>query len=215
MKTVILLGKGLLSIKVAEWFLKNKDYQLLAIVPSIPEPSWQPSVSEWALENGVKIIPTGHYKDIPGEDGRSIDLAVSVTYNKIIKDWFIKKCKKIINIHNGPLPKYRGVSPINWALKNDELSHGVTIHEITPGVDDGPIISQVVFSIYPEFDEVQDVYARCLDFGWELFKQTMPILDKIEPRVQDETQATYYDASKNELLDERRDFTKEKSLHHK
>lgn len=213
-KKVIVLGKGSLAIKVAEYFLNSPDYNLIFVVPSMPEPTWQPSISNWARGNRVPIIESGHYKNLPSvkDEKWSIDLAVSVTYNRIIKEWFINKCKKIINIHNGPLPKYRGVSPINWALKNNENEHGVTIHEITPGIDDGPIIAQVKFSIYPEFDEVEDVYYRSLDFGWELFKQTIPNLELIEPKVQNELEATYYDLSKNELLEERRDFTKEKSL---
>lgn len=212
-RKVIVLGKGSLAIQVAEYFLKSSDYDLTQIVPSMPEPTWQPSLTKWAEESNVEVIESGHYKDLPSvkDSDWSIDLAVSVTYNRIIKSWFINKCNKIINIHNGPLPRYRGVSPINWALKNNETSHGVTIHEITPGIDDGPIISQVNFSVFPEDDEVEDIYYRCLNFGWELFKQTIPNLDRIKPQPQDENQATYYDLSKNELLGERRDFTREKS----
>lgn len=212
-KSVIVLGKGSLAIKVADYFLKSPNYELKFIVPVIPEPTWTDSICLWAKSNEVKIIDSGHYKDLPDvkEDSWSVDLAVSVTYDKIIKEWFIKKCQKIINIHNGPLPKYRGVSPINWALKNNESEHGVTIHEITPGIDDGPIISQVKFSIYPQIDEVVDVYKRCLDFGWELFKQTLPVIDKIIPTKQDHSAATYYDLSQNQLLGNRRNFTRKSS----
>src|SRR5258708_2170797 len=161
-KTVIVLGKGSLAIKVAQWFHANSEYKLLMVVPVIPEPTWTDSFTSWAREAQVPFMESGHYKDILDvtKNNWSIDLAVSVTYDKIIKEWFINKCKRIINIHNGPLPQYRGVSPINWALKNKETTHGVTIHEITPGIDDGPIISQINFSIYSEFDEVLDVYKR-------------------------------------------------------
>lgn len=212
-KRVIVLGKGKLAIKVADWFMNNPDYELVCIIPVVPEPNWTDSFIKWAEKSGVTYLESGHFKDLPqvDQDDWEVDLAVSVTYDKIIKEWFINKCKKIINIHNGPLPKYKGVSPINWALKNNENEHGVTIHEITPGIDDGPIISQVKFSIYPEFDEVIDVYNRCLDFGWELFKQTLPNLDKIEPKVQDNSQATYYNLEQNSLLGERRSFFKNDS----
>ena len=137
-----------------------------------------------------------------------IDLAFSVFYDRIIKEWFISKCESILNLHNGPLPKYRGVSPINWALKNAEKEHGVTIHEITPGIDDGPIVGQVKYSIYPEFDEVIDVYRRAIEFGWVLFQQTLPLLRNISSRPQDESQACYYNKDQDRLLEERRNFTK-------
>lgn len=213
-KRVILMGKGTLSIRVAEWFLASPDYDLALIVPVIPEPAWTDSLSAWAAAHNIPIVPSGHFKDIPGvmDEDWKIDLAFSVFYDRIIKDWFIQKCHRILNLHNGPLPKYRGVSPINWALKNEEDLHGVTIHEITPGIDDGPIIGQVQYSIYPAIDEVATVYSRALEFAWTLFQQTMPLVEKITPRPQDGAKATYYSAKENDQLAERRYFTREESL---
>ncbi len=213
-RNVILLGKGALAIRVAEWFLQNPDYTLKLVVPVIPEPKWTDSISAWANKHDVPLVESGRYKDIPGvkDEHWRIDLAFSVFYDRIIRPWFIDKCDRILNLHNGPLPRYRGVSPINWALKNEERMHGVTIHEITPGIDDGPIVSQVLYSIYPEFDEVRDAYLRGLAYGWTLFEQTMPILEKIKAVPQDESKALYYDSSKNALLGERRYFTREESL---
>jgi len=211
---VVLLGKGTLAIRIADWFSRQPEYDLKLIVPVMPEPAWTDSLADWARARGVPIVASGHFKDIPDvmSNDWQADLVLSVFYDKIIKEWFIKKCSRILNLHNGPLPKYRGVSPINWALKNGETHHGVTIHEITPGIDDGPIYSQVQFSIYPDVDEVKDVYARALEYGWTLFTQTMPMLDRITPRVQDEAQATYYNLAKNSELGERRSFTRQESV---
>lgn len=213
MRNVVLMGKGDLAIKVANWFLESDKFKLTAVVPVMPEPTWAPSMADWAKTNGVLAIASGHYKDLPeilsGEG--ELDLVMSVFYDKIIKAWFIDKCKRIINLHNGPLPKYRGVSPINWALKNEEVEHGLTIHEITPGIDDGPIIGQLKYSIYPEFDEVFDVYKRSLEYGWILFQQTIPLLDKIVARQQDDEEASYYSKLDNPRLGERRNFTRQAS----
>jgi methionyl-tRNA formyltransferase len=203
-----LMGKGDLAIRIADWFLQSEKYNLIAVVPVIPEPVWTQSLANWGRESGVPVIMSGHYRDLPQltQDGKCIDLAVSVFYDKIIKAWFIDKCEKIINLHNGPLPRYRGVSPINWALKNEECEHGITIHEITPGIDDGPVIGQLKYSIYPEFDEVIDVYRRSLEYGWALFQQTVPIIDKITPRQQDHSKATYYSKLDNPRLGDRLSF---------
>jgi methionyl-tRNA formyltransferase len=209
-RQTVLLGKGSLAIRVAEWFVESPDHELAAIVPVVPEPTWSDSLIDWAEENGIPYVPGGHYRDLPPLE--RIDLAVSIFYEKIIKPEFIDRCERIINLHNGPLPRYRGVSPINWALKNGETSHGVTIHEITPGIDDGPIISRLDYSIYPDVDEVIDVYMRALEFGWVLFKETIPMLDRIEPRPQDESKATYYSFRDNPLLGERANFTRAQSL---
>jgi methionyl-tRNA formyltransferase len=213
---VVLLGKGTLAIQIAEWFLNSPDYELVEIVPVVPEPTWSDSLIGWAEANSLSYTASGHFKDLSVlEREQPIDLAFSVFYDKIIKSWFIDRCTRILNLHNGPLPRYRGVSPINWALKNDESKHGVTIHEITPGIDDGPIVAQVEYSIYPEIDEVRDVYARALAYGWTLFEQTMPLLERIAPRHQDDTLATYYSSAENHLLGERRSFTRQESLAHR
>ena len=209
MKKVIVLGKGELAIKIASWFRYDKDHCLEAVVPVHPEPKWTHSFTTWAWAAGVRSIESGHYKDISLSQ---IDLAFSVFYDKIIPKSFIDKCDKILNLHNSPLPKYRGVSPINWALKNEEIEHGVTIHEITEGVDNGPVVAQLKYSIYPEIEDVVDVYQKALDYGYLLFEKTLPLLDRIKPRRQVERDATYYASSKNHLLKERRRFTKKESI---
>ena len=204
------MGKGSLATRIAGWFLESQLHSLDRIVPVVPEPEWTASLTEWARGNGVPIVESGDYLEI-GDD-EPLDLVFSVFYDRIIRAPFIERCDRILNLHNGPLPRYRGVAPINWALKNAERSHGVTIHEITPGIDDGPIVAKVTYSIYPEFDEVRDVYARALEYGWTLFQETMPVLDRIVPTPQDEAEATYYSAEQMAHLGDRRSFTRQESV---
>ena len=122
-KNVIVLGKGSLAIKIADWFKNSSDYNIICIVPVIPEPTWTDSFKDWANSENLPVVTSGNYGEIEGvnEPNWKVDLCFSVFYDKIIKNWFIKKCNKILNLHNAPLPKYRGVSPIAWALINIEL----------------------------------------------------------------------------------------------
>lgn len=48
----------------------------------------------------------------------------------------------MVNIHPSLLPKYRGGSPVFYALKNGETQIGVTYHFISEGFDQGAIIRQ-------------------------------------------------------------------------
>jgi methionyl-tRNA formyltransferase len=208
-RSVVVLGKGTLAIRVAAWFSESPDHDLRIVVPVVPEPTWTESFQQWAQEAGVPVVESGHYRDL---DVGQVDLAVSVFYDKILKADFIDACGRVLNIHNSPLPKYRGVSPINWALKNGERMHGVTIHEITPGIDDGPVVAQVQYSVYPDFDEVVEVYNRALEYAWTLFEQTMPNLDRIEAAPQDDAAASYYATSDNDALGDRRGFTRAESV---
>lgn len=202
---IVVFGKGKLAIDVCSYLISNGND--IHVVPVLPEPTWAPSLIDWCGRNNISYTDTGDYRDLEFK----VELGISVFYDKIFKKDFIESCNKLINIHNGPLPKYRGMSPINWALKDEQKEHGITIHEITPGVDDGPIISQLKYSIYPEFDEVIDVYNRSLEYGKVLFENTFPVLYRIESRQQDESEAIYHDSSENHLLGERTNFTKEQS----
>jgi methionyl-tRNA formyltransferase len=208
-KRVIVLGKGTLAIRIADWFLRADDHELELVIPVVPEPSWTDSLADWAHAEQVPCLDSGDWSDLPAEREQVADLGLSVFYDRIVPPRFIARFGRLLNLHNSPLPRYRGVSSINWALKNAERSHGVTIHEIAPGVDDGPVVAQLEYSIYPEVDEVVDVYRRALEYGWILFQQTIPILDRIVARPQDERLATYYGASDDALLGERRGFTRE------
>ena len=115
-KSVIVLGKGDLAIQIAEWFAKSEDYDLRAIVPVIPEPQWTGSFLSWANANRIPAVSSGDYRDLVEQGGRPADLGVSVFYDRIIKADGIASFGKLINVHNAPLPKYRGMAPINWTL---------------------------------------------------------------------------------------------------
>ena len=201
---VVLLGKGDLSIKVAEYC--KEYFNLSLVIPDKPEPKWTGSLQNWCIDNDVPYIESGDFKDL--DEGCKFDLGISIFYGKIIKKGFIDKCEKIINLHNAPLPKYRGVRPINWALKNNEKYHGVTIHEITEGIDDGPIVGKLTYPIYPEIEEVDDVYRKSLDYGWLLFKD---VISKIgyaysNSLIQDNSKSSYYSNKEIKDLGNRLDF---------
>jgi len=165
------MGKGSLSIEIADWFRRSEDYKLRGVLPVKPEPQWTDSLTEWAQSQGVRVISR-----VPRIPNMEPDLVFSVYYDKILCQKFIDGCGLVLNLHNAPLPRYRGVRPINWALKNREAYHGVTIHGIIAEIDAGPIYGQRMFPIDPDADEVRDVYNRCLSHGWELFREVMPRL---------------------------------------
>ena len=158
--------------------------------------------------NTVSAYSMDDFRHVPNVNS---DLLVLMFYKRVIPAWFIDKFDRAINTHISILPEYRGARGINWALKQGRRRHGVTIHEVTPKLDQGPILSQMTFDIFPEFEEVIDVYERALDYAFVLFKHTMKNFDKITPRPQDESKATYYSSKDFHLLGDRLTYTKELS----
>lgn len=55
-----------------------------------------------------------------------------------------------INIHGGLLPEYRGCSPTEWSIINREKIIGVTLHVISAGIDEGPIIDRSITQLFIE-----------------------------------------------------------------
>ncbi len=109
MTDVILLGKGELCVRILRWFLDRPEWHVQAVVPVIPEPDWTESLVERTATWGIPLVYSGDYHDLP--EG-AVDLVLSVFYDRILSAEFIASHRRVLNLHNSPLPKYRGVSPI-------------------------------------------------------------------------------------------------------
>ena len=103
------------------------------------EPSYVSSVAE---SNNITV-----YKPQALDDAfkqtilkLNFDILLVVAYGKILPAWLLKSpSKESINIHYSLLPKYRGASPIQSALLNDEKVTGISIMKMTHGLDEGPV----------------------------------------------------------------------------
>jgi methionyl-tRNA formyltransferase len=75
--------------------------------------------------------------------GYSPDLIISIQANVIFKKRLIElPAKGCLNVHTALLPRYRGLMPTFWVLKNDERETGVSVFFIDEGIDSGPILVQ-------------------------------------------------------------------------
>jgi methionyl-tRNA formyltransferase len=71
------------------------------------------------------------------------DLLISIAGNQIFKRPLIDLAPKgCLNLHTALLPKYRGLMPSFWVLKNNEKETGVSVFFVDEGIDSGPILVQ-------------------------------------------------------------------------
>ena len=69
------------------------------------------------------------------------DILISIAGNEIYRRPLLDLAKfGCLNLHTGMLPKYRGLMPTFWALKNNEEEIGVTVFQVDEGIDSGPIL---------------------------------------------------------------------------
>lgn len=71
------------------------------------------------------------------------DLLISIAGNQIFKKPLIELAPEgCLNLHTALLPKYRGLMPSFWVLKNNETHTGVSVFFVDEGIDSGPILIQ-------------------------------------------------------------------------
>lgn len=79
------------------------------------------------------------------------DVLVVASYGQFLKSNLLAVPRLgAINIHPSLLPKYRGASPIQWALANGDRETGVSVLRVTPKMDAGDILAQERFPIGPD-----------------------------------------------------------------
>jgi methionyl-tRNA formyltransferase len=72
------------------------------------------------------------------------DLFMAVGYVLLLKSPVLAVPRVLAaNFHASLLPAYRGKHPVFWALRNAEPWCGLTIHEMSPGLDMGDILFQI------------------------------------------------------------------------
>lgn len=81
------------------------------------------------------------------------DLIVLAGFMRILTDEFVTHyLGQLINIHPSLLPKYKGLNTHQRAMDNGDSEHGVSVHFVTPELDDGPVILQAKVPIFSDDD---------------------------------------------------------------
>ena len=75
-------------------------------------------------------------------------MGVSYCYpRKITVPLLITPSKGFVNYHPTPLPKYKGPTELDEAIKNKEMHWGVTVHYMDKDYDTGDIIKVKRFDL--------------------------------------------------------------------
>ena len=67
----------------------------------------------------------------------------------------------MINVHPSLLPKFKGLNTHQRVLNENVRKHGATVHSLSSGVDEGPIICQAVTSV-TNFDTKETLEKKVL-----------------------------------------------------
>lgn len=121
------------------------------------------------------------------------ELSVVAAYGQILPKVVLDLPKHgTINVHASLLPKYRGATPIHAAVLNGDEKAGVTIIQLVPKLDAGPMLGVAELSVDAE-ETTGSLETRLADLAIPL---TLRVIDEINagavvPVVQDDALATH------------------------
>ena len=121
------------------------------------------------------------------------DAVVVVAFGHILREPLLSTPPfGCINVHASLLPRWRGVSPVQYSVLHGDSWTGVTIMRMDPGVDTGPILAQRAIAIGPE-DTGGELLDRVAGQGADLLIHTLRGLQTghIEPQTQNDEGAVY------------------------
>jgi methionyl-tRNA formyltransferase len=199
-RRVVVIGKNRLAVACLDAIVRAGDDVVLAIADPGDDGTdgWQPSFLAAARRHGLPSAAPPNVNDAAFVEvvrGLAPDFLVSLQAAQILREPLIGSARTAaVNLHLAPLPRYRGVAPIAWAIINGERETGVTLHHIDPGIDSGDIIASTPVAIADD-DTGRTVYEKCTDAGIELFERTWPSMRATAsvPRTpQDPSVALYY-----------------------
>ncbi len=149
-----------------------------------------PPVAEAARELGIELAQpeTVNEEAALATIGAARPEAVCVcAFGALIKEPLLS-AYPTLNVHPSLLPRWRGAAPIERAIMHGDERTGVSIMQLTEGLDSGPVCAQTSEPIGAD-DTYGSLAERLEDLGADLLVQT---IDQAPPCVpQDDSLATY------------------------
>lgn len=189
------------SRNILEWILDNWDIDVWLVVSQPDKPIWRKRiltstpVKQLAIDKNIKVLQPEKLKNntLFFNELKWFDFIVVVAYWKIVPVEVLDSPKYgCINIHGSILPKYRGASPIQEAIKNWDPETWLTIMYMSKWMDEWDILSTEIIKI-DILDTTLDIFKKFEQIGPKALIGTLEwILNwDIKWQKQDGSKATY------------------------
>ena len=149
---VLFFGSASIGFQTLETLLASSQDELVGVVTQPDRPAGRKKkltpcpVKVFAQKRGVPVFSpekVGSAESFQALEKLNADLFVVVAYGQYIPQSVLALPPSgSINLHPSLLPKYRGSSPIQWALADGETVTGVTILYVSEKMDAGDILCQ-------------------------------------------------------------------------
>lgn len=167
-RKAIFMGETIVCAQCMEYLLKKETWKIICVVSN------DKTVIDCAKQHSIPTLPSTQLNTIEEKDF----YLFSIVNPYIIPKSFLenKKIELAINCHDSLLPRYAGAHSTTWSIINGEKTHGITLHKITPGIDDGDIIEQVKVDIDTN-ETAMSLNLKCSSASIDIFPK---IISQIE-----------------------------------
>jgi len=201
---VVFMGTGEISIPSLHWLLSGESS--IEVVGVFTQPDKKvgrkqiltpPEVKVIAESKGIPVFQPESFRKDPDAlsslEKLEPDIAVVMAYGQILPKSVIAAPRLgCVNLHASLLPRHRGASPIQAAIREGDEESGITLMHIAPALDAGDMILKKSLPILAE-DTGESLHDRLADLGPAVLAEGIPaIIDGSASReVQDDAAVTY------------------------
>ncbi len=155
---ILFIGTGDIGLPSLEWLLSTPKHEVVGVVTQPDKPAGRklvltpPEVKVRALAAGLPVLQPPKIRNIVEElKAFDADVAVVVADGQLLPKSVLEVPRHAcLNIHASLLPRHRGASPIQAAIREGDAETGVTIMFMDEGLDTGDILLMDALPILPE-----------------------------------------------------------------
>jgi methionyl-tRNA formyltransferase len=153
-----------------------------------------PPAAETARELGLDLHQTpsvNSEESLAAIRAARPEVVAVCAFGQLIRDPLLSEFL-MLNVHPSLVPRWRGAAPIERALMAGDGQTGVTIMQVTAGLDSGPIALAEEVAIAPR-DDYASLAAKLAELGSELLIRALDLMaaGQLEFTEQDDSLATY------------------------
>lgn len=198
---VVFMGTPEFAIPSLQSLLGASDFEVVGVVTQPDRPAGR---GNQLCQSPVKRLAQAYDIDVfqpeklRGDDVMArlaawrADFHVVAAYGQILRAQILElPTYGSINVHASLLPRWRGAAPIQAAIRAGDRQTGLTIMQMDPGLDTGPILAQEAIEIMPR-ETGESLHDKLAALADPLLVDTLRGVASgdIQPQPQDDAQAT-------------------------
>ncbi len=200
--SLIFIGTGSIGVPLFESLANDERFDVKLVITQADRPAGRKlkltssPIKQKADELGIEIAQPeniNEVKNVKKCEKIKPDMIVLYAYGQILSKELLNIPKiGCINVHASLLPKYRGASPVQQALLNQDEETGISIMKMTEKMDSGPVYKQSDLRISNDDNALtlMDRLANLSAYETPDLLYTI-VQGDISPTPQDDSQASY------------------------